>query len=120
MKTILIIDDDEDFRGFLKDSLESNGYNVITAVNGCEAINIFKKDCTDLVITDMIMPEKEGLETIMEIKRLCKDTKIIAISGGGLLDAGSYLDMAKRAGVLSTLKKPFRREQLLETVHEVL
>jgi YesN/AraC family two-component response regulator len=94
---------------------------VLDAPNGLEGMKIHNKNCPDLVIIDMIMPVKEGFETIMEMKQKCGQTKIIAISGGGfIVDAENYLQMAKRIGVRHTLEKPIKREQLLEAINELL
>ena len=83
MATILIIDDEELILGFLKERLMCEGFNVLTALDGKEGMNLFNDNQVDLVITDMIMPEKEGTETIIEMKKICPDIKIIAMSGGG-------------------------------------
>ena len=80
MKTILIVDDDERFRGFLRRFLLKEGARVLTAANGQEGIEIFKAERPDLVIIDIIMPEKDGLAAIKEIRALSKDTRIIAVS----------------------------------------
>ncbi len=80
------------------------------APDGKVALWIYKEKPADLIITDIIMPEKEGIETIMELKREFPDVKIIAISGGGKGDAGQYLDMAKKMGADNTLAKPFEKE----------
>ena len=120
MKTILLVDDNEAFRRLLRKTLESAGYSVLQAGNGVEALTIFQGQPVDLVITDLIMPEKEGLETILELRKLSSTVKIIAISGGGRLDADDYLPLAKGFGAARTLTKPFLAAEILTAVAEVL
>ncbi|WP_299982521.1 response regulator [Desulfobacula sp.] len=98
MKQILIIDDEAPIRKMLRILLEKNDYAVIDAQDGSQGVKLFKEHKPDLIITDLIMPEKEGLETIIEIKKLNLDTKIIAISGGGVVGPETYLDLAKNLG----------------------
>jgi len=119
MDTILIIDDDNQFRAMLRQMLEREGYKVVDAPDGKEGIRIYRVKPTDLIITDIIMPEKEGIETIMELRREFPDVKIIAISGGGHLGPAEYLKIAKGLGAQYTLSKPFEREELLEAVREL-
>jgi len=120
MARILIIDDDSKVRGTYLRILEHAGYEVVVAADGKEGIKTFREEPPDLVITDIVMPEKEGLETIMELKRDFPDVKIIAISGGAFLEPKDYLEMAKLFGAMCTLAKPIEREELLETVQEYL
>ena len=120
MALILIIDDDNQFRAMLREMLERTGYKVVEASNGKEGIKLYREKATDLIITDLIMPEKEGIETIMELRRDFPDVKIIAISGGGRLDPEQYLSMAKGFGARYTFVKPVEREELLQAVEELL
>ncbi len=120
MKRILIIDDDTQFRQMLRQTLERAEYEVVEAPDGNEGIKLFRDGPTDLAITDIIMPEKEGLETIIELKREFTDVKIIAISGGGRLETKGYLNSTKRLKVARTFEKPFDREELLEAIQELL
>lgn len=120
MKKILIIDDEQPVQKMLKRLLEKNDYTVIQADNGNEGIKKFKRHTPDLVITDLIMPEKEGLETIRELKGIKPEVKIIAISGGGLNDPKMYLDLASKFGAANTFSKPVDNEVLLSTLHEML
>ncbi len=83
MARILIIDDDDNIIRLLNRILKNAGYDVIEAVNGREGLKVFKKDQIDLVITDIFMPEKEGMETVVELQMINPEIKIIAISGGG-------------------------------------
>ena len=120
MARILIIDDEDELRSMLRQMLEHVGHEVSEAVNGAVGIEIYERDAPDLIITDIIMPEKEGVETIIALRRADPDLPIIAISGGGRLDATDFLTMAKKLGARHTLTKPFRREQLLEAIDECL
>ncbi len=117
---VLVVDDEEQVRTIIRQILESSRYEVIEAPDGKVALWLFKEKPADLIITDLIMPEKEGLETIEELRKDYPDVKIIAISGGGLGDKGHYLDMAKKIGADNTLAKPFQKEELLYAVKEAL
>ena len=120
MARILVIDDDDQIRTTLHQVLDLEGHEVVNASNGKEGIKLFEENGADLIITDILMPEKEGLETIMDLRKDFPDVKIIAISGGGQIDANSYLSMAKQFGALRTLPKPFELEELLDAVRELL
>ena len=120
MKRILLIDDDEFFRDFVKQLLTRAGYEVLPAPNGREGLKLLAQSPVDLVLTDIIMPEKEGLETIMEIRRQQPETRIIAMSGGSRVSAACYLDMAAKLGARRTLQKPIESDDLLRTVQETL
>lgn len=120
MARILIIDDEDELRSMLRRMLEQAGHEVTEAVNGAEGIELYERDRPDLIITDIIMPEKEGVETIIALRRADPNLPIIAISGGGRLEATDFLTMARKLGARRTLAKPFRRDQLLEAVDECL
>ena len=117
---ILIIDDDELVRSMMANFLKKNGYAVAQASNGNEGIEIAKKNIPDIVITDMLMPEKEGIETIVDLKKYNTDIKIIAISSGGKTKNMSFLDIAKNVGAQATIEKPFKPQDLIETIKEVI
>jgi len=120
MPHVLVIDDDEQYLFLLKAMLGRSGYEVSVAHGGKQGIEICESIHVDLVITDVVMPEMEGLEVIMELKQRFSGVKIIAISGGGSNNPGNYLNLATGFGAHSTLTKPFRRVELLETVEELL
>lgn len=121
MKRILVIDDDAQFRHMLCLMLQQAGYEVLPAADGEEGIRVFRRELIDLVITDIFMPEKEGLETIRELRKEFPDVKIIAISGGSRkVEEFSTLPYAKKFGAVETLAKPFRRDDLLGLIREVL
>ena len=117
---ILIIDDDNQFRTMLRKMIERNGYEVIEASDGKEGINLYRKNPTDIIITDLIMPEKDGIETIQELKKDFPDIKIIAISGGGRIGPQDYLHLAKMLGAKRTLTKPIELPELLKAIEELL
>lgn len=120
MARILVIDDEELVRFTLKKALEKAGHEVVEAANGNDGIEVYKQSPVDLVITDIIMPQKEGVETIVELRRDHPDVKIIAISGGGRTGTTDYLELAKEFGARHVLKKPFGRQELLDAVQETL
>ncbi len=121
MARILIIDDDDQVRKIIKLTLISAGFEVMEAQDGKIAMKIFRENPEpDLVITDLIMPEKEGIETIIEIRRDFPDVPIIAISGGGRIDPNDYLYLAEKLGAQKTLEKPFSRKEIVDAVNELL
>ncbi len=120
MAQILIIDDDDQFRVMLRKLMERNGYEVVEASNGKEGIKIYRENPTDLIITDLIMPDKDGIETIQELKQNFPGVKIIAISGGGRLGPSGYLHMAQILGAQRTLTKPIELPELLKAIEELL
>ncbi|UCE48272.1 MAG: response regulator [Phycisphaerales bacterium] len=120
MRRILVIEDDVEFRKMLRRMLERAGYEITEAADGKEGMRLFRAAPTDLVITDILMPEQEGIETILELKREFADVKIIAISGGGHIDSKEYLETAEQFGVPRTFSKPFNREEFLAAVKELL
>jgi len=119
-QSILVIDDDENIRLLLRAILEPEGYRVLEASDGDKGVKEYQKNPTDLVITDLIMPGKEGIETIRDLRREFPNVKIIAVSGGGRIGPDSYLKMAKGVGALCTLSKPIDRSGLLDAVKEVM
>ena len=118
MVSILIIDDNQTVRRLLRQVLEGVGYSVVDASNGREGLSRFRQDPTDLVITDILMPDKDGLETILELRREFPDVKIIAFTGE--TGQGNFLDVAKLLGANRTLTKPFDVVALRETVQDLL
>jgi CheY-like chemotaxis protein len=120
MARILIIDDEEGVRRAMRRFLELEGHHVVEAGDGRAGIQLYDDDPADLVITDLFMPEQDGLETIRALKRTYKDIRILAITGmprGGRLDFRAH---AVRLGAQQTLTKPFTREELLEAVEKLL
>ncbi len=118
---ILVIDDEAPMRRFVALALEKQGHVVAEAADGAEALKIMAERAVDLVITDLLMPETDGIETIMELRRLYPATKIIAISGGGEYQSGvGFLRAAESLGADRTLTKPFEFKQLLPAVQALL
>ena len=120
MARILVIDDEQPIRDLLKKALEKAGHGVEVAPNGKVGIEIQHQHPADLVITDLFMPEKEGLETIMELKRDFPDIKIIAISGGDRKGTLDFLPMSEKLGAHIAMKKPFTISEVLEAVNNLL
>ncbi len=120
MKRILIIDDDEIFLNLMSVFFEANGFDVATAVNGEEGLKRFRDKPADLVITDIIMPKKEGIDVIIKLKNDYPDINIIAMSGGGEIGPEAYLHAAKSSGAARIIAKPFKFETLLEAVQDLL
>src|ERR1700687_3029083 len=109
MASILLVDDDEQFRNMLSETLKGAGYQVLEARDGAEGLKFYREHGTDLIITDLIMPEKEGLELIQEFRCNDPEVKIIAMSGGGRHGPYDYLKMAKTFGARLVMAKPFSR-----------
>lgn len=120
MARILLIDDDEAVRDVLRQTLTHFGHTVIEAANGKEGLASFQSVGADLMITDIVMPEMEGLELLMELRKRKPPIKIIAISGGGRGNAADYLRTAKVMGAAKVLAKPFTNEALLAAIDELL
>ena len=120
MATILVVDDDEQLRPMIRLVLQRAGYIVREARNGNDAMRQFAQDQGDLVITDLIMPEKEGLALILEMRRINRKLEIIAMSGGGRVNSKNYLEVATKFGASQVLNKPFSNQELLNAVHQVL
>jgi CheY-like chemotaxis protein len=113
MTRILIIDDEPYVRAFMRQALERAGYVVSEAANGCEGLRLYTSLRPDCVITDLYMPEKEGLESITEMRQHAHRARIIAISGGVDAYLFSFLKAAKQLGADAVLSKPFSAEALL-------
>ena len=120
MGRILVIDDEAQIRAMLREGLELHGHEVVEASNGEEGVRIYGRQRADLVITDILMPEKEGLECIQELRRLDPAARVIAISGGTRLKPMDVLDVAKRLGARRTFWKPFDLVRVIAAVQEEL
>ena len=120
MATVLIADDDQRVRELLKRMLETAGYETITASNGNEALKLYQAKKPDLLIIDIVMPEKEGIETIIELRNINPDVSIIAISGGGTVGPETYLGIAEKLGAKETIEKPIVKDELISKVSKVL
>lgn len=120
MSSVLVIDDEAPVRKVLRKALEMERYKVMDAADGSEGIDLCREHPMDLVLTDILMPEKEGLETIMAFKRDFPEVRIFAMSGCGLIDSDCCLGMAKGLGAARVYTKPIKIEGLLEDVGELL
>lgn len=121
MTTVLIVDDEPSLREMVIQMIESTGYDVIEAGNGIEANNVCKETAVDLIITDIIMPGKNGIELIVDVKKEHPDIPILAISGGGSSPPQTdILDVAKLLGANNILKKPFSMDDLLSSVNSII
>lgn len=120
MAGILIVEDDAELREMLALTLTRRKYTVMEAVNGKDAIVRFKPSITDLVLTDLIMPDEDGLKVIMKLRELKPSLKIIAISGGGKAGPGSYLNLAKALGADAVYSKPFSINDLISRIEEMI
>jgi len=120
MAKILVIDDDLQVRHLMVLALNNAGHQTFSAENGAEGIKAYRANPADLVITDLIMPEKEGIETIIELRREFPAVKIIAISGGGRQSGRDFLPVARKLGAQRTLQKPFTIDELYDCVAGVL
>jgi DNA-binding response OmpR family regulator len=121
MKKILIIDDNEQFNKMLCMILAQAGYEVSTATNGDSGLKLYRQERPDLIITDIYMPEKEGLETIMELRATDCQTRILVVSGGSpQMNLADMFNMAKIFGADAMLAKPFDMDHFLKTVQGLL
>lgn len=114
--TLLVVDDEEGVRKLLAGVLSAAGYQVVTACDGREAQKVLDERDVDLVLMDLVMPNREGIETISSLRRARPDLKIIAISGFG----GTFLNVATRLGARAALAKPIGPDRLLQVVEEIL
>jgi two-component system chemotaxis response regulator CheY len=117
---ILLIEDDPDALLAIEILLSHLGYKVETARNGREGLKMFRANAPDLVLTDIIMPEAEGIETIIAMRQLRPGAKIIAMSGGGPMNRESLLDMTVKLGATDSLAKPFDDDELARVVERSL
>jgi DNA-binding response OmpR family regulator len=120
MAVVLVIEDEDALRTSLEKVLLAHGYQVVLARNGREGIRLAQRATYDLVVTDLIMPEMEGIETIRELRRTVGGVPIIAISGGGTGRNSFYLKLARDLGATVGLAKPFNSRQLLDAMDHVL
>jgi CheY-like chemotaxis protein len=116
---VLVVDDNDEMRGLLRLMLESGGHEVLDAPKGNSALHLHKTTPADLVITDILMPEMDGIELIKLIRNIAPRVKIIAISGGGKIDADLCLNLAGELGADRTLLKPFSKSDLMSVIGEL-
>jgi len=119
-KRILVIDDEPTALDLLRRILEMSGYEVLAAANGLEGVELFRQQPCDLVITDMVMPVKDGLQTILDLRGFVPDLPVIAISGGGTISKERYLAVAGYLDRVITIAKPFSIEEITGAVENLL
>ena len=117
---ILIVEDNEQLRSMLRLVLEDADYVVREAGNGREALKSYAETPADLILTDIVMPDSEGIEMIMKFKRAYPAVKIVAMSGGGQQSCDDYLDLASKLGANRTIAKPFSNSDILNLIREML
>jgi len=120
MPRILVVDDDVEILDLLRAMLEREHFEVLTACDGNEALKLLDSEAIDVMITDILMPEKEGIETILQLRKTHPQIKIIAISGGGKGDANHYVYIAQWAGADRVFTKPLDRTELLRSIEELV
>lgn len=120
MAKVLIVDDEPNIRILIDKALSKEGYITDVAEDGLIALKKISDFLPDLVITDIIMPNKEGVQLITELKAISPKTKIMAISGGGLIGPSAYLELARQLGADEVLTKPFKMEELMGKIHKLL
>lgn len=120
MARILLVDDDDLSRSTVHQMLERAGHEVTSTGNGREGISMVQQTPFELVITDLIMPDTDGLELIQELNRLTPSVRILAISGGGRVNANEYLTVARKFGASAVLAKPFSTAELREAIAQAL
>ena len=120
MARILIIDDEPSVRRMLRQMLENAGHEVVEAENGRSGLDVFRDRPPDLVMTDIIMPQKEGIQTIAEMRHEAPQVPVIAMSGGGRTRNLDFLKLAEKVGAHSTIAKPFRMADVLKAVTDAL
>jgi DNA-binding response OmpR family regulator len=120
MARILLVDDEKNVRFTLAKALKNHHHEVFEAGDGNEALKLLQETEIDLVVTDIIMPNREGLETIQEIRMNWPDVKIVAISGGGRVRNAEFLKVARKMGADTVLKKPFSMNAFTDEVRKLL
>ena len=120
MVRILVIDDEAQVRAFVRNTLEASGHDVAEAADGDAGLRAFEARPADLVITDIVMPGREGIDTIRRLRQHDPTLKIIAISGAARVGRYDFLDVARKFGAIRSLAKPSGDGELLTTVRDVL
>jgi len=120
MARILVVDDDYVFRAALRVILEAAGYTVLDAADGEAGLRVYREQGADLVLVDLFMPERDGLEVIQALRAMIPQPKTIAMSGGGRIGARDMLTAAAALGAARTLRKPFESRDLLAAIRELL
>ena len=117
---VLVVDDSADIRGMLQAQLEMEGFDVATAPDGARALALLGRQRTDLIITDLFMPDKDGIETILEIREKYPALQIVAMSGWDSRQGSDYLKVAREIGAVRTVKKPFELPDIVKIVRDLM
>lgn len=120
MARILVIDDNPELRVILRTHLENHGHTVLSAADGDAGLTVLATETVDIVLTDILMPHRDGVEVLRTVKKRWPALPVIAISGGGWIGAEELLGMAERLGADQVLSKPVRRDDLLRAVDTAL
>jgi len=120
IKNLIIVDDEKMVREILKRQFEKEGFNVFDTPSGRACLEHCNQENIDLIITDIIMPDMEGIELISQVKKKFPKIKIFAISGGGQIKPEGYLDIADKLGALRTFTKPFKLNEITRAVKEAV
>jgi two-component system, chemotaxis family, chemotaxis protein CheY len=121
MPSVLIVDDEEAIRRLIRNTLEQAGYHVYEAADGKEGLSRYRQAPADLVIMDILMPDQDGLESILTLRREFPKARIMAITGGSdMIGILNFLDVARMLGACRTLQKPFEMQQLLDAVQSAI
>lgn len=120
MERILIVDDDQQFRSAMRKVLEKEGYAVVEAESGSSGLDAYRREPADMVLTDVYMPDTDGIEAMIRLHHEFPDARIVVTSGGGYWEKDKVLQAAARLGAQRTLPKPVERGELLEVVRSVL
>jgi DNA-binding response OmpR family regulator len=115
-----VVDDSADIRGMLQAQLEMEGFDVATAPDGARALALLGRQRTDLIITDLFMPDKDGIETILEIRAKYPAVQIVAMSGWDSRQGSDYLKVAREIGAVRTVKKPFELTDMVKIVRDLM
>jgi len=118
-KRILVVDDNEDLRTTIQALLQADGFEVSVAADGEAALLLHRAHPADVVVTDLFMPDKDGIETIIELKKLYPSVKIVAMSGWTSTQGSDYLQVAREIGAAVTLQKPFDPLELSRVVRQL-
>jgi len=117
---VLVVDDSADIRGMLQAQLEMEGFEVATAPDGARALALLGRQRTDLIITDLFMPDKDGIETILGIREKYPAVQIVAMSGWDSRQGSDYLKVAREIGAVRTVKKPFELTDIVKIVRDLM
>ena len=117
---VLVVDDSADIRGMLQAQLEMEGFHVATAPDGTRALALLGRLPADLIITDLFMPDKDGIETILEIREKYPALQIVAMSGWDSRQGSDYLKVAREIGAVRTVKKPFELTDIVKIVRDLM